>query len=103
MLLSVGSARTLGMPVPPLRVKQGALTFLYVALGCVGALELFQVILEQYAIARFWEPWVAKYPTTATYLPLCVIALASGTLVGGLIGVLAQTKALGIAGWAGLG
>jgi hypothetical protein len=88
------------MPAP--RVSQTALNFLYVALACVGAIQLFVLILEQYAIARFWERWVVKYPIAATYIPFCIIALVSGVLVGSAIGMLAKAKALAVAAWAGL-
>ena len=79
-----------------------ALSFLYVALACVGAIQLFVLFLEQYTMARFWEKWVVDYPLAGTYVPFCVIALASGTLVGVVVGILAKAKALAIATWAGL-
>lgn len=88
--------------MPASRASQAALKFLYVALACVGAIQLFVLILEQYTIARFWERWVVEYPIAATYIPLCVIALASGVLVGSVVGVLAKSRALALAVWAGL-
>jgi hypothetical protein len=78
------------------------LNFLYIAVACVGALQLFTLILEQYAMARFWEHWVVKHPIAATYIPFCIIALASGALVGSAVGILAKARALTIATWAGL-
>jgi hypothetical protein len=72
---------------PAPRASQAALNFLYVALACVGAIQLFVLILEQYTIARFWEHWVVKYPIAATYIPFCIMAKA---------------RALAVAAWAGL-
>ena len=76
--------------------------FLYVALACVGAIQLFVLVLEQYTIARFWEHWVVEYPIAGTYIPFCVIALVSGVLIGSLVGLLARARALVVAAWAGL-
>jgi len=101
---SVGARRLLGtldMPVSASRVTSLALGFLYVALACVGAIQLFVLVLEQYTMARFWEKWVVDYPLAGTYLPFCVIALASGILVGLVVGILAKAKGPAIAAWAG--
>jgi hypothetical protein len=87
---------------PAFQANKTALLVLYVSLACVGAIQLFVLILEQYAIARFWEHWVVQYPIAGTYIPFCIIALASGALVGSAVGILARERALVIAAWAGL-
>src|SRR6266446_7220013 len=91
------------MPMSASRSSELAYSFLYVALAGVGAILLFQFVLEQYAMARFWEHWIAEYPVVGTYLPFCVIAVASGVLIGLVLGLLVRTKALALSAWAGFG
>jgi hypothetical protein len=91
------------MLMPASQASKTALLFLYVSLAGVGSIQLFVLFLEQYAVARFWEHWVVKYPIAGTYVPFCIIALASGALVGSVVGILTRARALVIAAWAGLG
>ena len=90
------------MLMPAFQANKTALLVLYVSLACVGAIQLFVLILEQYTIARFWERWVVQYPIAGTYIAFCIIALASGAFVGLAVGILARARALVIAAWAGL-
>src|SRR5580765_8066661 len=91
------------MPMAASRSKELVYSFLYVSLAGVGAILLFQLVLEQYAMARFWEHWVVEYPVAGTYIPLCAIAVASGTLVGLVLGIFARARSLVIVVCAGLG
>ena len=79
-----------------------ALRVLYIAAACVGALALYQFALAQYTMAQFGDWWIAEYPFLGTYGPLFAIALASGAIVGVVLGVLARSRALPLAAWAGL-
>jgi hypothetical protein len=90
------------MPIPSSRATRLAYTFLYVALTCVGAIQLFHLAMEQYAISSFWHRWVVEYPIAGTYLPYAAIALVCGVLVGFVVGALAGPRSWSIAGWAGV-
>ena len=79
-----------------------ALGVLYIAAASVGALALYQFALAQYTMAQFGDRWMAEYPLLGTYGPLFVIALASGVIVGVVLGVLVGSRGLPLAAWAGL-
>ena len=87
-------------PVPKFNAL--ALKVLCITLACVGALVLYQVVLAQYTMTRFGEKWIVENPLLGTYVPLFAMALASGAVVGMLVGILGGTKALAISAWAGL-
>ena len=91
------------MPTPASRYSSLAYRCLYIALACVGAIQLFFLVLEQYAIAGFRERWIAEYPIAGTYVPFAAIAAACGVFVGLIVGALAGAGAFAIAAWAGLG
>ena len=91
------------MLAPTSRASSLAYTFLYVALAGIGAIQLFHFVLDQYAIAGFWQAWVAEYPIAGTYVPFAAIAFACGIIVGLVVGALAGVRANAIAAWAGLG
>jgi hypothetical protein len=87
-------------PTPATRFGRFGYDFLYVAVASVGAIQLFQIVLEQHAIARFWETWVVKYPLAGMLVPLAAIALACGIIFGLAVGAIAGKRALRLAGWA---
>jgi len=78
------------------------LSVVYVVAGCVGALVFYQFAVVQYTLAQFGDRWIAQYPFLVVFGPLFAIALASGILVGVALGLLAGSRALPIAAWAGL-
>jgi hypothetical protein len=71
------------------------------AAACVGALELFDLALAQWATLRIWEPWVIEYPVLGFIGPFGAIALACGVIVGLIVGVLVRPNSLLVAAWAG--
>jgi hypothetical protein len=81
------------------------LRYLLIVVTAVGAAfassALFTWILAQYAIARFWEPWVIRYGVAASSIPVALIALASGTAVGAVVGLVLGHRSSGVAPLAG--
>ena len=75
---------------------------LYVTAGCVGALVLYQFAVGQYTMTQLGDRWIAEYPLLGIFGPLFAIALASGMFVGVALGVLAGSRSLPVAAWAGL-
>lgn len=75
---------------------------LLVAASCFGAFELFYWALGQWAMLRFWEPWIAEYPVIALLGPFMAIAVLSGLVVGALVTAIVRTKSLRIAAWSGI-
>jgi hypothetical protein len=58
-----------------------------VALGAAFAtVALFILVLGEFAMARFWEPWVAQFGVLGTSVSFAFVALASGFAVGAVVG-----------------
>jgi hypothetical protein len=68
---------------------------------CIGALELFDLALAQWAALRIWDPWVIEYPVLGFIGPFGVIALACGVTGGLIVGALVRPNSLLVAAWAG--
>ena len=58
-----------------------------VAFGAAFAtVALFILVLGQFAMARFWEPWVAQFGTFGISILFALVALATGFTVGAVVG-----------------
>jgi hypothetical protein len=75
----------------------------FAVLACVGAIQLFDLLLKQYVVTEFMERCIAVYPIAGTYVPFVGIAVVSGIVVGLVVGALGGTKAVTIAAWAAFG
>ena len=106
-LASVGAARrlanTLGMPIPTSQYARLAFSAVFALLACVGAIQLFDLVLKQYVVTEFMERCIAVYPIAGTYVPFVAIAVVSGIAVGLVVGALGGTMAIQVAAWAASG
>jgi hypothetical protein len=89
------------MPTPTSTRDRIARDVFFAAATFVSVLELFYWALAQWATLRIWEPWVVEYPVLGYAGPFAAIALACGTVVGLIVGVLVRANPLRIAAWAG--
>jgi len=67
-----------------------------------ASIFLFTWALGQFAMARFWEPWVRRLGLLAIEIPSALVALASGFAIGAVVGLVFGRRALYIAALAGV-
>jgi len=91
------------MPISTPRYARLAYSAVFAVLACVGAIQLFDLVLKQYVVTEFMERCITLYPVAGTYVPFVGIGVASGAFVGLVVGALAGTAAAPIAASAGLG
>jgi hypothetical protein len=91
------------MPAPATRYARFAYGALLAILGCVGAIQLFDVVLKQHVMSEFIERCITAYPATGVFVPFVSIGIGSGFVIGLAIGLLGGPRAVVIAGAAAFG
>jgi hypothetical protein len=71
----------------------------FIAIGCAGAIVLFQWALGEWATLQLWASWIAAYPLVGAVGPVGAIALLSGLVVGVVVGFFARERSLRVGLW----
>jgi hypothetical protein len=80
--------------------------FLLIWIVAVGAafasVALFILVLSEFTMARFWEPWLTQFGVLGSSIAFALIALASGFTVGAVVGLALGRHSLRVTPIAGL-
>ncbi len=82
--------------------RDGIVRLLLALLASWAAAFAYTSLLAKYAVARFWEPWVASGSSIVIWAPLVLIGVIAGAVLGIALALIFRAHSLRVAAVAAL-